>query len=54
MVEEWNKIERQRAKVMGICYAALMNGKDPDQFLGVKEAKKVSEKQQKKNAAAFF
>jgi hypothetical protein len=54
MVDEWNKIERQKAKIQGICYAALMNGKDPDEFLGGKEQKKVTEKQQKKNAALFF
>lgn len=54
MVDEWNKIEKQRAKMTGICVAALMNGKDPDEFLGGKEAKKVTEAQMKRNAAVFF
>lgn len=54
MVDEWNKIEKQRAKMTGVCVAALMNGKDPDEFLGGKEAKKVTDKQMKKNAAVFF
>lgn len=54
MVDEWNKIEKQRAKIAGICYAAYMNGKDPDEFLGGKEAKKVTEAQMRKNASVFF
>jgi len=54
MIDEWNKIEKQRAKIQAVCYAALMNGKDPDEFLGGREARKVTEAQMKKNAAVFF
>lgn len=54
MVDEWNKIEKQRAKMAGICFASYMNGKDPDEFLGGKEAVKISEEKMRKNASAFF
>jgi len=54
MIGEWNKIEKARAKVMAICNFAYTNWKDPDEFLGGKERKKVTEQQQKKNASAFF
>ena len=54
MVKQWNEIEKQKAKIAGICFAAYMNGKNPDEFIGGTEAKKVTEKQMKKNAAAFF
>lgn len=54
MIEEWNKMEKQRAKITGVCVAALMNGKNPDDFLGGKEAEKVSEAKMRKNAKVFF
>ena len=40
MIEEYQKIERQKAKIAGVCYAAFMNGKDPDEFLGGSEDRK--------------
>lgn len=54
MVKQWNEIEKQRAKVAAICNFAYTNGKNPDEFLGGTEAKKITEAQKKKNAAAFF
>jgi hypothetical protein len=54
MIKQWNEIEKQKAKVAGICLYACMNGKNPDEFLGGTEQKKATEAQMRKNASAFF
>lgn len=56
MIEQWTDIERTRSKIMGICIAAYQNGKDPDDYLGVKKkpVKKATVEQTNRANARFF
>lgn len=56
MIEEWGKIEKQRAKMQGVVIASYMNGKDPDVYLEPKPKKlvSVSREQAVRNARMLF